>query len=194
MRRTVHFIPTLVLLIMINCQFASAQARYTIKSQKVEVAGTSNIHDWTASVGKLSGSSDFYVENSTITGIKSAVVDVDANSLAGSKGSIMDKKIKECFDSEKYPHIKFVLAKINGVQTSGNVSTINLVGNITIKTTTVPVEFLVKATTLANGDIEVRTSKRIRMSDFNLKPPTALLGTLKTANDVTLNIYFLLRK
>ena len=194
MRRTVHFIPTLVLLIMLSCQFASAQVRYTIKSQKVEVVGTSNIHDWTAAVGKLSGSSDFYVENSTITGIKSAVVDVDANSLAGSKGSIMDKKIKECFDSEKYPHIKFVLTKINGVQTSGNVSTINLVGNITIKTTTVPVEFLVKATTLANGDIEVRTSKRIRMSDFNLKPPTALLGTLKTANDVTLNIYFLLRK
>lgn len=194
MRRTANFIPFLVLFLTLSIQSTFAQVRYTIKSQKVEIVGTSNIHDWTASVGKLSGTSDFYVENSTITGIKSAVVDVDANSLAGSKGSIMDKKIKECFDSESYPHIRFVLAKINGVQASGNVSTINLVGNITIKTTTVPVEFMVKATALANGDIEVRTSKRIKMSDFNLKPPKALLGTLKTANDVTVNIYFLLRK
>ncbi|WP_320051771.1 YceI family protein [uncultured Acetobacteroides sp.] len=194
MRRTVHFILTLVLLAMLSCQFAAAQVRYTIRSQKVEIVGTSNIHDWTAVVGKLSGSSDFVVENNTITGIKAAVVDVDASSLAGSKGGIMNRKIKECFDSESYPHIRFVLAKVNGVQTTGNVSTINLVGNITIKTTTVPVEFLVKATALASGEIEVRTSKQIRMSDFNLKPPTALLGTLKTANDVTVNIYFLLKK
>ncbi|TCN72205.1 YceI family protein [Acetobacteroides hydrogenigenes] len=194
MRRIVHFIPALVLLLILCTQSAFAQVRYTIKTQKVEIVGTSNIHDWTASVGKLSGISDFYVENNTITGIKSAVVDVDANSLAGSKGSIMDKKIKECFDSENYPRIKFVLSKINGVQTSGNVSTINLTGNITIKTTTIPVDFVVKATTQGNGDIEVRTSRRIKMSDFNLKPPTALLGTLKTANDVTLNIYLLLKK
>ena len=87
MRRIVHFIPALVLLLILCTQSAFAQVRYTIKTQKVEIVGTSNIHDWTASVGKLSGISDFYVENNTITGIKSAVVDVDANSLAGSKGS-----------------------------------------------------------------------------------------------------------
>jgi YceI-like domain. len=194
MRKTFYFTTALVLYFALCIHPTFSQVRYSIKSQKIEVVGTSNLHDWTATVGKLSGTSDFYVENNTITGIKSTVVDIDANSFAGSKGSIMDKKIKECFDSESYPHIKFVLTKVNGVQTSGNVSTINLVGNITIKTTTVPVEFLVKATALANGDIEVRTSKRIKMTDFNLKPPTALLGTLKTANDVTVNIYFLLRK
>ena len=73
-------------------------------------------------------------------------------------------------------------------------STINLVGNVTIKTVTLPVEFVVKATALANGDIEVRSSKRMKMTDFSLKPPTAMLGALKTANDITVNIYFLLRK
>jgi len=194
MRRTVHFIPTLVLLTMLSSQFAFAQVKYTIKSQKVEVVGTSNLHNWTAVVGKLSGSTDFYVENNTITGIKAAVVDVDANSLAGSKGRIMDNKIKDTFDSEKYPKIKFVLTKVNSIQSVGNISTINIVGNITIKTATIPVEFIVKATTQSNGDIEVRTSKQMKMSDFNLKPPTALLGTLKTANDITVNIYFLLKK
>lgn len=194
MRRIAFFITIVVLLTTLSNQSTFAQVKYTIKSQKVEVVGTSNLHDWTAVVGKLTGSTDFYVENNAITGIKAAVVDVDANSLAGSKGRIMDNKIKDTFDSEKYPKIRFVLTKVSSIQSVGNISTINLVGNVTIKTTTIPVEFVVKATTQPNGDIEVRTSKQMKMSDFNLKPPTALLGTLKTANDITVNIYFLLKK
>jgi|APDOM4702015248_1054824.scaffolds.fasta_scaffold58422_2 polyisoprenoid-binding protein YceI len=187
------FYTTLAILVLLT-SFASAQTKYTIKSQKIEVVGTSNLHDWTATVGKVSGSTDFKVDNNAIVGITSAVVDIDANSLVGSKGSIMDNKIKDTFESEKYPRIKFALAKVNSIQTAGNVSTINIVGNVTIRTVTIPVEFVVKATTLPNGDIEVRSSKKLKMTDFSLKPPTAMLGALKTANDVTVNIYFVLKK
>lgn len=191
MNRTIY--TTLALLIL--CAYTlSGQVKYSVKSQKIEVVGTSNLHDWTAVVGKLNGSTDFRIENNVVEGISAASVDIDANSLASSKGSIMDGKIKSTFDSEKYPRIRFALVKVNSIQTAGNVSTINLVGNVTIKTVTLPVEFVVKATALANGDIEVRSSKRMKMTDFSLKPPTAMLGALKTANDITVNIYFLLRK
>jgi hypothetical protein len=33
----------------------------------------------------------------------------------------------------------------------------------------------------------VKGTKQINMTDFNIKPPTAMMGTLKTANEVTVS-------
>jgi Uncharacterized conserved protein len=183
---------TLVLFVLLATGL-KAQVKYSIKSQKVEIVGTSNLHDWTATIGKLTGSSDFKVDGASLQLI-SAYVDIDANSFSGSKGSIMDGKIKDTFDSEKFPRIKFALTKVISSQTAGNVTTLTVVGNLNVRNVNYPVEFVLKATALANGDIEVRSSKKLKMTDLGLKPPTAMLGTLKTANDVTINIYFLLKK
>lgn len=194
MRSKLYLFASFVLFLTLCIEPSFAQVKYSIKSQKVEVVGTSNLHDWTASVGKLSGTSDFTITGNVVAAVNSVLVDIDANSLSGSKGSIMDKKIKETFESEKYPRIRFVLTKVASIQTAGNVSTISMVGNVTVRNVTIPVDFLVKATALQSGDIEVRSTKKLKMTDFGLKPPTALLGTLKTANEVTVNIYFLLKK
>ena len=34
--------------------------------------------------------------------------------------------------------------------------------------------------------INIKGEKTLKMSDFDVKPPTALLGTLKTGNDITI--------
>lgn len=180
-------------LILICIVSATAQVKYSIRSQKVEVVGTSNLHDWTATVGKLSGVSEFKVDGNELS-LVSAIVEVDANSFSGSKGSIMDGKIKDTFESSKFPKIKFNLTKVNSAQTAGNVTTLNVSGVMTVKNSNRPVDFILKATMLANGDIEVRSSKKMKMSELGLKAPTAMLGTLKTADDVTVNVYFLLKK
>ena len=184
---------TTIALILFCALSLSAQVKYSIKSHKVEVVGTSNLHDWTATIAKLTGSSEFKVDGSSLI-LTSAVVDIDANSFSGSKGSIMDGKIKDTFDSEKYPKIRFSMTKVNSTQTVGNVTTLNISGILGVKNSNRPIDFTVKAVALGNGDIEVRSSKRMKMSEIGLKAPSAMLGTLKTADDVTVNIYFLLKK
>jgi hypothetical protein len=39
----------------------------------------------------------------------------------------------------------------------------------------------------ADKSFTVTGVKKMKMTDYNVKPPTALLGTIKTGNDITIS-------
>ena len=47
---------------------------------------------------------------------------------------------------------------------------------------------------LPNGDIEIKGTKKILMSNHGIKPPSFMLGALKVGDEVTLDIYVVLHK
>jgi hypothetical protein len=53
--------------------------------------------------------------------------------------------------------------------------------------TTKNIDMTVKAKILPNGDIQLIGSKKINMTEFGMKPPTAVLGTIKVGPEVTIN-------
>jgi hypothetical protein len=40
---------------------------------------------------------------------------------------------------------------------------------------------------LANGDVQIIGSRKLNMKDFNMVPPTAMMGTIKVGEEVTVN-------
>lgn len=94
----------------------------------------------------------------------------------------MDKKAHDALKEKKSPEIKFSLNKNNNVNISG--ANANLTGLLTVagKSKTVKVS--------ANFDVEnpqkflVSGSVPIKMSDFGIDPPTAVMGTIKTGDEV----------
>lgn len=57
-------------------------------------------------------------------------------------------------------------------------------GNLNVAGTTKSIDLVVKGELLPNGAILFEGMKALKMTDFNVKPPTALLGVLKTGNEV----------
>ena len=165
---------------------SEAQTLYEVKSHNVVIVGTSNLHDWTADVETLKGSFKIKVEDGKIEGIEDLSVKVDAQSLKGSKGNIMDSKIKEALNSKKHPEISFELRKVNSI--TGNPGTYNLStsGILRVSGVSKPVTLNATGKVYTSGNIEFTGTTKLKMSDFNVKPPTAMFGALTTGDEVTL--------
>lgn len=163
-----------------------SQTAYEVKSHNLVIEGTSNLHDWTANVEDVKGTFNLKVENGKIVDIEKLSVKVKANSLKGSKGSIMDSKINDALNSKKHPEISFSLNKVNSIsETPGNFK-ISTTGQLNISGVTKPVSLSATGKVISGGEIEFTGTTKIKMSDFNINPPTAMFGAMTTGDEVTL--------
>jgi polyisoprenoid-binding protein YceI len=180
-------VSVLMMLFMVLAQTITAQTVYEVKSHSIVIEGTSNIHDWTADVEKVKGTFKIKVEDGKIVDIENLSLKVDAKSLKGSKGSIMDSKISEALDTKKHPEISFDLRKVNSISGNPSAFSINTTGQLKISGITKPVTLNATGKVVAGGDIEFTGSTKIKMTDFNVAPPRAMFGALTTGDEVTLN-------
>ena len=184
----------IVLLLLLQVPaWASSPAVYRVKSYDILIEGTSNIQSWTAEVEKVSGSFSFTLENRRITDIHDVNLKIDASSIKGSEGRRMDSKIYEALDTSSHPTISFVLRDVISLAENPGTFRISTRGVLTIAGVSRVVNLDTVGRVLPNGDLEFTGSQTINMSDHRISPPTALLGTLKTGDEVTLNYKILLQ-
>jgi polyisoprenoid-binding protein YceI len=162
-----------------------AQDEFKVVNSKVEIAGTSTLHDWTADVTKVNGSGKISLKGKELSGISALSITMDAQSIKSEKGSTMDNNIYKTLKAKQYPAISFSLSKVNSITPKGNAFEVNADGKITIAGVTKTVNLLVNGTE-SNGGITFKGSKKLKMTDYGLEPPVMFLGTLKTGDEVTI--------
>lgn len=162
-----------------------AQASYSVKHIKVAVLGTSSLHDWESDVTQVECTGFMSVEKSLLTAIKDVIVKIPVTSIKSTKGSIMDNKTYDAFDHKKHPFIQYKLtnAKINA---SGSEYVVIATGNLTMAGITKTLEMTVNAKVLTNGDVQISGSKTLNMREYSMVPPTALMGTIKVGEEITI--------
>lgn len=171
----------------------TAQTAYEVKSHIIVVSGTSNLHDWTADVLKAKGVFSVKVESNKIADIQGVELKVDAQSFNSSKGSIMNSKIKDAINSKKHPEINFKATKLNSITEKGGVTQINSSGVLTIAGTSQNITIDAVGKILSNGEIELTGSKKVKMTDYKVEPPTAMFGALTTGDEVTITFKVVLK-
>lgn len=166
---------------------ANAQKSYSLDTkQHFAVSGTSTLHDWEMKSSTGTGTANFTVTDSKLTEIKAITVTLLSESIKSEKTS-MDKVAYETLKTKKFKSIKYVLKSAEKV----NESTWNLTGTYTIAGVSKDLKTQVK-TTVTNGIVSLQGTNKITFTEFGMKSPTALLGTIKTGNDLTIkfNINF----
>lgn len=159
-----------------------AQTPYSLKANKMTVDGTSSLHDWTSDVTKVEWTGNFLVADSKIKDIKNVQVKIPVTSIKSTKGKMMDGKTYDAFVYEKNPTIAY---KLNTITiTEGN---LKATGTLTMAGTTKAIELTVKGKVLPNGDIQITGSQKLNMRDYKMDPPTAMMGTIKVGEEVTVN-------
>lgn len=98
----------------------------------------------------------------------------------------MDNKTWEALKSETHPTITYQLASVKSIEKTAAGYQIKASGKLTIAGETRTVDMTVDAKVLADGSVQFSGSKSLKMTEFNMTPPTALLGTLKTGDEVTI--------
>lgn len=175
--------------------FAGAQSKYTTKSFQLLINGTSNVHDWSSKATTVNITGDFLVNNNIPEKINNATVKVQTKSLKSTKDSdLMDDRTHSTLKADKFPEIVYVFTKVINLQQSGGETIMNVSGNLTLCGVTKPTDLTLRIKTLANGDLEIKGTKKILMSTYGVKPPSFMLGAMKVGDEVTLTYNVVLKK
>ena len=166
---------------------ANAQKNYTLDAKtNFSVFGTSTLHDWEMKSASKTGTANLTVANSKLTAITSIDIILPVETIKSEKTK-MDKIAYETLKSDKNKNIKYVLKSAEKV----NETTWNLTGTYTIAGVSKEHKTQVK-TSVTNGIVNLQGSNKITFKEFGMKSPTAMLGTIKTGEDLTIkfNINF----
>jgi polyisoprenoid-binding protein YceI len=176
---------TLLLSLTLIASFTIYAQKYMVSpTSEVSVVGTSTIHDWESKVEDVKGSAIFEINNGMVTSIKDLDVTIRSESIESGK-SKMNSLTYEALKSENFPNIVFSLTGIKEIAGSKVVAT----GDLMIAG--VKREITVQGVIEAEGKrITITGAKKIDMTEYDIEPPTALLGTIVVGKDV--NILFTL--
>lgn len=156
--------------------------------------GTSTLKSWTCTADKIDAKID------AATGVSDAVL--DGRKVAGSlevafpvanlecKNGTMNEHMRKALASTKHPDIKFALTGYDltkGTPAGGTVQ-----GSLTMNGQShpiaVPVQFV-----RADGALRVTGKVPLTMTQWGVKPPRLMLGTLKVGTVVTVQFDLLLQ-
>jgi polyisoprenoid-binding protein YceI len=164
--------------------FAYGQGNYRVSNFYLVVKGTSNLHDWESPAKEVRANGQATITNGVLKSIQSLNVEIPVKTIKSSKGSIMDNKTYDALKADNFPNINYVLEKVNGLNLRGGIYDINTTGKLTIAGATNKIDMYVQGKVGADGSISFNGSKKIKMTDYKIKPPTALMGTLTTGDEV----------
>jgi hypothetical protein len=158
----------------------NAQRNYTIARSTFEVAGTSNVHDWSMKSSEGNGIANLTVIDSKLVDINNLTITLLAESLKSTKTS-MDDVAYETLDTKTYKNIKYVLKSATKI----NETTWNLTGTYTVSGISKEFKTVVNVTSI-NGSFILKGSNQITFADFGMSAPTAALGVVRAGKDLTL--------
>src|SRR5690606_17445536 len=177
-----------LIMMFITTQAITAQTYSLDKAgSTVKVDGTSNIHDWTITSDDFQGSMNATVENGQLLKLEALEFTVPAESLKSGKGG-MDKNTYKALNTKTHKNITYKLEKVKSLegQPAGKCK-IHTSGYLTIAGTKKLVDITFDATVSANK-ITLTGSKEIKMTDYKVDPPKAMMGTITTGDAVTVGL------
>jgi polyisoprenoid-binding protein YceI len=162
---------------------------YTVASDYVvTIHGTSNLHAWDEKVQKVTGKGTINWNNDGSFDLSGISIKMDVHSIKSDMGSVMDNNTYKALKADEHPEIIFtLLGQAKSILANSNNKIITVHGNLTIAGVTRFVEMKAKVNMQGKGKLIFEGSQPIAMSDYGISPPTAIFGTLKTGNDITIN-------
>lgn len=172
----------------------NAQTKYHASYTKVAIAGTSTFHDWDMISEKANCDISFNFDGSNITGLSSLAFIVKGETLKSDhKG--MDKNAYKALNTEKYPDISFTSNYANIRPNGANSYVVSAKGKLTISGTSKEV-WLAAVCTIDPSDMSIQSSGslKMKMSEYNVQPPSFMFGAMKTGDEITVKYHVNLKK
>jgi hypothetical protein len=172
---------------------------YTVKAQawqlapdsaaQVFVTGTSSLTDWKVTSSDVTGVPEQLVFSDDEKQITSFGFKVPIEGMDGGRGSSMNDKILTAFKSAENPFVEYNQTEPANVTKSGNTYTITSTGTLSMAGTSKTIT-VVSTGVVKNGVLIITGFQGVKMSDFNMTPPSAMFGQIKTHDDVVVNYEF----
>jgi polyisoprenoid-binding protein YceI len=174
---------------------ATAQAPLALGTAKITIAGTSNVHDYTATtttatitavkLGAAVAGEGFWDEVQKPGALEAFDIAIPAETLKSSKEGL-DKNMYKALKTKEHKHITFSLKSLTGAPGALTATGILTVAGVE-REVTLPLKTVQKGDRLAVSGTVV-----VLMTDHGIKPPTAMLGMVKADPKITVTFEVLL--
>lgn len=165
-----------------------------LENSTLTITGSSTLHDWEVEATEFSVGFripvTWFNSDTTWAGEEIAAlnVTVPVESLDGGKNK-MNRDLREALRFEEYPEIRFIWDEVTF---TGTGKTAGVTGRVMIAGVEREIEF--SASLILNESSQIVATGRVPMNmrDYNIDPPTALLGIIRTDEniDLTFELYF----
>ncbi|MEZ4920203.1 MAG: YceI family protein [Saprospiraceae bacterium] len=184
----------LVITLAIMISGSVCAQKYSLASSDLSIHGTSNVHEWQSNAKEVRANADISFADDGTMELSSLYVEIPVRSIKSEKGSIMDGKTYDALKADKHRNITFQMTKVDANTKSGSSYNVKVSGKLTIAGVTKTVQLAAKGTVDSNGNITFKGSEKLKMTSYGIKPPTALLGTMTTGDDVEIKFNIRLKK
>lgn len=163
---------------------------------RIWVGGTSSVRGWECKAVTF----DLKVESSPnaaplIAGGEKAVSSVDLaipiEKMECGNGQ-MNGHMRKALKMQEHPQLTFRMTSYELVKSSDSV-VVTLAGSLTIGGTEKPIELTALAMATPNGGLRITGTYQFKMTEFGLKPPTLMFGTMKVHDLVKVGFDVLLK-
>jgi polyisoprenoid-binding protein YceI len=182
---------------LMACVATAARAQDTRVSvgpeSKLWIEGTSNLHGWSCKATTLDAAIDLdaalakELSSAPPKALKRVQVKVPVKSLKCGHDA-MDNNLYKALKADETGDVTYILATFEAA--AGDVKdtfTLHTIGTLKVAGAEKQVEMDVVASRLADGSVVAKGLVPIKMTDYGIKPPTAIFGRLKTGDEVKIN-------
>jgi len=165
------------------------QNTYTLlDNYMVTIHGSSTVSNWQDVVGKVTGDMVATVNGDGSVDLSAIHMKMYVHSIKSNMGPGMDRKTFNALKGDANPEIVFILdVPIKLMQVNSGKKAFSVKGNLTLAGIHRPVIMQATLYTSGPGKLAFEGSQQIKMTDYGVKPPTALFGTIKVNPDITIN-------
>lgn len=161
------------------------------KESNFSLEGSSNLHDWSCNVPEFDGSVSMDPEamakwpDENPLFVRGATISIPVKAIACGKDG-MNQKLQEAMKAEEHPQIRYQFQKMKLIQNPSSLEKVPFIatGELTIAGKTRSVQVPVVGRRLQEDRFSFSGSHRIDMTEYDVEPPKAMLGSLKTDEEV----------
>ena len=187
-------IATIALLTLISGVASAQDTRIVANADsKLWIDGTSNLHGWTCKATALDAAIDLdaglaaQIATAPPKALKRVQVKVPVKSLKCGHDA-MDNNLYKALKADETADISYILATFEAAPGEAkDTFTLHTIGTLVVAGAEKKIEMDVIATRLPDGSVTAKGLVPIKMTDFGIKPPTAIFGRLKTGDEVKVN-------
>jgi hypothetical protein len=173
-----------------GAQSASAIRLRLDPGSEVTIEGTSSMHAFHCRTNKIMAYVDVdpgYTKDLTKIArpIASVKVNIVVRTLTCGNGQ-MDKNMYSTLDADKNPIIKYTMSGYDILDGSAKAAAFvaNTTGTLVIAGQEKVISMKINAERLSDGKATAEGEEDVLMTDFGIKPPSFMFGTLKVGNEI----------
>jgi polyisoprenoid-binding protein YceI len=189
LRKALLFIIAILAISFSNLAFGQTSYQASSKTAEIKVSGTSNLHDWTMNGSGLTAAAEFSMKSAAtrqLVSLNQLNFTFPVKNLKSSEG-LLNSRAYKALNADKYTQILFKMISADVASLGNNQYQIKALGDLTISGVTKEVSLLANGRVNADGSMTITGSRKMKMTDFGIKPPSFMLGALKTSNDITID-------